>query len=245
MERGEFTIGGISSKALKAKIQNHPMLQTPRRKANRHDVPWKNGATFFDLDSYDNTEMELLLSLKSKNFADSEKNRRNLVAAFDAPGYLRFIYYADVSKAYYVRVESMTFGKVGVNGFNQNVIINLTVRPFKLEATPTPIVATTTKKITVDNPYQWESEPLISVEGNGNMMLTVNGKEFTFKNILEHIRIDSSIKQCYWMVNRVPENHNDKMFTIAYPVLKTGTNTITWTGDITKFTLEPRWNTLI
>lgn len=244
MRRGEFTINGVKSSELHAKIQNQPILQAPRRKANRHDLPWKNGSIFFDLDSYENTEMDLLISLKATSFEDAELKRRKFMDAFDAPGYLRFIYYADESKAYYVRQESMVFGKVGINGFNQNVSLTLTIRPFKLEAKPVPIVSVA-KTMVATNPYQWASEPIFIFDGSGDTVLTVNGKNFTFKNITNALRVDSSIAQCYRLNNGVPENHNDKMFTIDYPVLKPGKNTISWTGNLTKVTLEPRWNTII
>lgn len=90
--------------------------------------------------------------------------------------------------------------------------------------------------------YNWgtyESEPLIKVYGSGNITVNINGNSFTVKNIEDHVVIDSEIKECY------KDNTNmGRYMTGEYPVFSIGKNNITWSGNITKVEVIPRWRCL-
>ena len=98
--------------------------------------------------------------------------------------------------------------------------------------------------LTITNPMFVPSKPLITLHGTGNCTLVANGKPFVFKGITGSIIIDSENEFCYSENGLLIENENDKMFTLDYPELVKGVNTVSWTTGFT-LDIEPKWRTLI
>lgn len=85
----------------------------------------------------------------------------------------------------------------------------------------------------------YESEPYIKVFGSGNVTLNINNKELTLKDINGYIEIDSELKETF----KDNVSKNDKKVG-EYPAFFVGENTISWTGNITKIEIDPRWRFL-
>lgn len=98
--------------------------------------------------------------------------------------------------------------------------------------------------LTITNPMFVPSKPLITLHGTGDCTLVVNGEPFVFKGITDSIIIDSENEFCYSENGLLIENENDKMFTLDYPELVKGVNTLSWTTGFT-LDIEPKWRTLI
>ena len=88
------------------------------------------------------------------------------------------------------------------------------------------------------NPTGFEAYPLFKVAGTSGV-LTVNGNSITFSSIDNFVMLDCELQDAY------KENIN-KNNTISgtFPVLKTGSNTISWTGNISSVIITPRWWTI-
>lgn len=244
MKRGSFSINGIYSDELNSVIQNRPEIQTPKRKVNFREVNGRSGAIPFDEEAYENTTMPLLLFTKGQSEDEVTFKREQIVHHLNHGTYVDFIPYFDQKKVYKVMLSNgPTFTGNGVHKNFLPYSLDLTIKPFKYFIPQSKMEIT--KGTILVNPSFYISEPRIKLYGTGDSTLTVNGKTFVVKNIQEFITIDSEIAHSYKEVNGIISGQDNKIFTLDYPVLNTGSNTITWSGSITKVEIEPRWKTLV
>lgn len=89
---------------------------------------------------------------------------------------------------------------------------------------------------TLNNFGSYESKPLIKIYGSGNITVSIGGKSFTINNISSYVSVDSEIKECY-----KDSTNKGKDMTGDWPVLPIGSNTISWTGTVSKVEIIPRW----
>lgn len=244
MEIGSFIIDGIHSSELKSYIQHRPEILTPRRKVTFQEVSGRSGAVPFDEKAYENTTMTLTLVTYGDSKEEADYNRGMVLHAFDSGGYLTFTPYFDEDKSYLVHLESMVFSGNRMYNYNQPYTISLTVKPFKFDIQGRK-VELTTNPTTLNNPYFYESKPIVTLTGTGDVTLTVNGESIVFKNLQGTLIVDSEMEHCYRMNGEQVINENKKMFSLDFPVLKPGTNQIGWTGNLSKVEIEPRWQTLV
>ena len=243
MDIGGFIVNGIGSDELKSHIQHRPQIVAPRRKVSFREVSGRSGAVPFDENAYENTTVSLTLVTYGSSEEEANYNRGKVFDAFNSGGYVPFIPYFDPDKIYMVHLESMVFVGSRVYGHNQPYEVTLTVKPYKYERLQEPMAFTSSA--TLLNPYYYPSKPLITLYGTGDSTLSVNGDQFVFKNIQGSLVIDSETENCYRMNGGQIINENKKMYTLDFPELKPETNIISWTGNITKIEIEPRWQSLI
>lgn len=124
-------------------------------------------------------------------------------------------------------------------------VINFRLKPYKRRIDSRVIEVTNGTAIV--NPEKRTSKPLIYIEGNGDAIIKNNGKDWLIINknggIEDSITIDSDLMSAY----KDNINQFDKMYgelTPLFPVLACGDNAITWTGNITKMIIEPRWEAI-
>ena len=115
--------------------------------------------------------------------------------------------------------------------------VTFTVDPFAYYNINSKITIASHSKIY--NIGTYTSEPYIKVFGSGNVTLNINNKELTLKDINGFIEIDSELKETF--KDNVSKN-NKKVG--EYPAFFVGENTISWTGNITKIEIDPRWRFL-
>lgn len=102
------------------------------------------------------------------------------------------------------------------------------------------LTAYTTKPISLTNQTTTESLPIIKVTGTGTVVLTVNGTGITLTGLTSSITLDSELQEAY---TGLTTNMNGNM-NGNFPVFKTGSNSITWTGTVTKVEIDPQWRWL-
>lgn len=243
MEKGSFLINGINSSDLKSYIQNRPELPVPRRKVSFQDIAGRSGAVPFDEQAYENTTMQIVLYTAASSADEAAYNRAAIYDAFDSGAYVPFTPYFDDTKTYMVHLESMSF--LGNNTFahNQPYTIGLTVKPYKY-LTVKNFFINQTLAFQVSNPTLATAEPLITISGTGDCTLVLNGESFVFKNIVGSIIIDCENQFCYKYNGALIVNENAKMFSVDFPVLQKGLNTISFTAGFT-VSVDPKWRTLI
>ena len=115
--------------------------------------------------------------------------------------------------------------------------VEFEVQPFMYEAVPSTIILTEPTDIL--NTGTFESEPIITVYGQGNITLTFNNSNIILNNIEEKITINSEILNAY----DGNLSLNNKM-SGDFPVFKLGENNISWTGSVTKLEITPNWRWL-
>ena len=93
---------------------------------------------------------------------------------------------------------------------------------------------------TIENLFDFTSLPVIRIYGSGNVTMYLNERSYALTGISDYIDIDSELMSCY----KDNELQNDKINFTEFPVLEPGKNIFSWTGDITKVEVTPRWMTL-
>lgn len=243
MRNGEFILNGVHSSEFGAVIQSRPQINVPNRRRIRFSIPGSDGEYVID-DAYDNSEMELNIAIKGPDYGTAKKYKDVLSGILSSVGYVSFTPYFDPDVEYYVFLGSEL--EYSQNGYYDDLYVIravFSVRPYKYLIAHTPYKAS--KDVMVNNPFKYSSNPKINIKGSGNGILNVNGIEYTFKNVDDSIVVDSETKNAYKESGSSMLNRNDRMYTIDFPTLKPGMNTISISGGFTSFTVEPRWRNLI
>ena len=89
------------------------------------------------------------------------------------------------------------------------------------------------------NPGNVYSEPLITVYGSGDIHLTVGSYIVSLEDITDNIALDCRLMEAY----RDYELMNEHM-TGDFPRLRPGSNVISWTGNVSRVVIQPRWRYL-
>lgn len=93
-----------------------------------------------------------------------------------------------------------------------------------------------TNSTTIYNQANVNSQPYIKIYGNGYATLKINNEIIKFTNISDYIELDSEMMECY--KSNVPLNH---LMIGNFPIFRVGENNISWTGNISKIEIIPRW----
>lgn len=125
----------------------------------------------------------------------------------------------------------------------KTALIKFYTQPYKYKLNE-PFISTDVSglsSITVRNQGNVPSKPIIELTGSGTVTLKVNGTTiltYTFPSGETHVVIDSEQEEAY--LNGVYKNRN---MTGEFPVLRTGNNTIAWTGTLGRIEVHPqsRW----
>ena len=90
------------------------------------------------------------------------------------------------------------------------------------------------------NPGSAYSEPVIVVNGSGDITLIINGEFIELTDIEGGITLNSEILEAYH-ADTLMNEHMDGEF----PLLKPGNNLISWSGDVTSLVIQPNWRYLV
>lgn len=94
--------------------------------------------------------------------------------------------------------------------------------------------------VPTENPYPFGSRPLYEITMDGTGTLVVNGKEWTITNYTGTLYCDTEAMEWY----DASQLRNNIVSGDGWPVFEAGENSVSYTGDITKVMVTPRWRTL-
>lgn len=98
---------------------------------------------------------------------------------------------------------------------------------------------------TLNNPFLRTALPLITIYGTGPGTVTIGNTVVTIKELTDKVTLDCELQHAYRQVgDAAPENKNSTIHAVPFPVLGPGENAISWTGDISRIEIIPRWWTL-
>lgn len=92
---------------------------------------------------------------------------------------------------------------------------------------------------TVTNQGTYHSEPIMIIEGSGEVVIDIDGRTFTYDFLTDsEVVIDSRQKEAYFATNL-----KNRQMIGEFPYLTSGVNNISWTGTVTSITIQPnsRW----
>lgn len=100
-------------------------------------------------------------------------------------------------------------------------------------------VTVTSSGTTLNNPGDMIAYPLIAITGSGSVTISAGGKTLTIPSCTSGWVIDSENE---WILSGTTPQGN--VCSGNFPVLQKGSNTISWTGSITKLVITPRFRYL-
>ena len=116
--------------------------------------------------------------------------------------------------------------------------VNFRCKPFWYQANVQPITLTTSTQF-ITNPGSVYAEPVITVYGSGDITLMVGTTIVELEGVSGSITLDTQLMEAY----SGTISQNSKV-TGEFPVLKPGANAVSWSGSVTKVTINPNWRTL-
>ena len=233
---GVIIFNNKSSADCRIQVAHPPGYTYPERDYTITHIPGRNGDIIQDNGCYKNVERTYEVSFDAPN--EDFATYANAVSAWlhSTTGYARL---EDSYEPNYYRMATYQESNIFENLYNQagTATIVFECKPQRFLKTGDNII-TIQNSLTIMNPTGFEAYPLFKVTGTSGV-LTVNGNSITFSSIDDFVMLDCELQDAY------KENIN-KNSTISgtFPVLKTGSNTISWTGDISSVTMKPRWWTI-
>ena len=233
---GVIIFNNKSSADCRIQVAHPPGYAYPERDYTITHIPGRNGDIIQDNGCYKNVERtyEVSFDVPNEDFA----TYANAVSAWlhSTTGYARL---EDSYEPDYYRMAVYQESNIFENLYNQagtaTIVFECKPQRFLKSGENTISIK---NSLTIMNPTGFEAYPLFKVTGTSGV-LTVNGNSITFSSIDGFVMLDCELQDAY------KENIN-KNSTISgiFPVLKTGSNTISWTGDISSVTMKPRWWTI-
>ena len=140
---------------------------------------------------------------------------------------------------YHARVTNqIPFEKILRGNPHRSFTVNFRCKPFfYLNDSPT---RTFTENMSIlTNPGTVYSQPIITVNGTGEMTLMIGTQIVELSDITSSIVIDSELEEAY--VGSTPMN---ECMSGEFPRLLPGMNAISWSGDVSSVVVQPNWRTL-
>jgi predicted phage tail component-like protein len=117
------------------------------------------------------------------------------------------------------------------------LLIQFECQPHKYSLSNNVIILTS--QGTVFNSGSVISKPIIKIFGTGSIDLNINGNIINLTNVSEYVVIDSELLDAYKETSLKNNDMNGE-----FPELIIGSNSISWTGIVTKVEITPNWRYL-
>lgn len=199
-------------------------------------MPGRNGEAILDVGAFKNVLREYEVSFPA-DIPFSERAASIVRWLFSSSGYAKLYdsYDPNVYRMAFCRstgsIESLYHEAGKLN-------ISFECKPQRfLMSGDNPITLTSNRKIL--NPTGMPTEPLLQIYGKGECTLTIGGIEISILSLdTAHLTIDCHTHDAYYLY----ANKNDTVsIKNGFPVLGPGETDISWTGNITKVEIVPRW----
>ena len=225
-------INNQNTKTLGFALVGRPSIASAEKKYETTEVEGRDGSLTRFL-GYEDLKFSLNFNILFQS--DIKQKLREIKGVLAQAGTLSF----DDSPNFYYKIKqaqiSETESVIKASGvFN----VDFVAEPYEYQKTS--LTSYTTKPINLNNQTTTTALPIIKVTGTGTVVLNINGTGVTLTGLTSSITLDSELQEAY---TGLTTNMNSSM-NGNFPVLRTGNNTITWTGTVTKVEIDPQWRWL-
>ena len=235
-----FIFGDRSTADFHMKAERYPIQRTPYRKGETISVEGRNGDLHIWENAYANYIQPYecyfrepgkpmpLLAHEVKAWLMARAGYHRLEDAYD-PGHFRLASFA---------------GPMDI----ENILNKYGRCTVEFDCCPQSFLTSGEQAITFEvpgiltNPTAFEALPLITVYGNGEGIVTIGSTVVQVYRVTEPIILDCDSQNAYSQPGEgAPVNCNNDILAIPFPSLLPGDNAISFSGDITKIEIIPRW----
>lgn len=216
---------------LGVEISEFPALQHPQRRVKTIEVDGMDGNYTQDLGAYDvyKISIECVLNKLSRNAQSINEILKWL------KGSGRLILSTDPMKYYEARIASAIPVENVIWIFPEFKVV-FEVQPFRKSVNVFDEKIVVNKPTAVYNRGDYTSLPIITMKGNGDMSLTVNGDTFNLSGVDGYVTINSEMQEVY----KDDESRNTLYKTRKFPQFEVGRNQLSFTGA-EEIEIVPNW----
>lgn len=205
-----------------------------KKKIEFVEIEGRNGVLTIDTNSYEDSQISL--SFNAKYDSDFNENITKIKGLLNNIEDNKLYFSDNLDGFYFVKNVDYPSNLQRVLKKGLAFSLNFNIAPFFYLNQGQKTITITNKTSTLYNPGTIYSEPYLKIFGFGNIQLTINDTTFTISNVNEYVEIDCELFVC----NKASENKGNDMVG-NYPKLKTGVNNISWSGNISKIDIIPKW----
>lgn len=215
----------IDSRELGLYMERCPEKISPKRRDDTFTVPGRHGNLTTTDGTYDTY-------IRSAEFIVRDETKIDEICShFKGIGWI--VFDSEPERKYKARVANqIEFLHVIKN--IKRFAVEFEVQPFGYEVLAQ--IVTSSAPFNLFNYGTFESEPVITLFGSGNINLYINDQNIQLKQITDQITIDSENLNAY----NDTTSMNNKMVG-DFPILALGLNNISWSGNVTKVQIKPNW----
>ena len=228
-----FEWNGVRCTQYGIHVSIQPDITIPEERAAFIDIPGRSGSLTMveDQDVYDD------MILAAECFISDPSRIPEIAGYLKGSGRVTFanrqggFYYARV-------VNQIPFAKILRGNPHRSFTVNFRCKPFFYLNTSPPLTFTESMGI-ITNPGTVYAQPIITVNGAGEITLMVGMQIVELSGINSSIVIDSELEEAYLDTTSMNECMSGE-----FPRLQPGMNAISWSGDVTSVVVQPNWRTL-
>lgn len=226
-----FKFNGVDSRQMGIRVTAMPPTVRPARRVDSITIAGRNGSLHTDEGAYDSYS-------RSMECAVINRERIDEIAAW-LVGTGEMIFSTESDKVYRVMISNKIDISAMMKTF-QKFRVTMDTQPFKysVNAFNDALELTAPKKIKGKGTVY--AEPIITVYGTGDITLKINDKDIPLYAVDGSITIDSEMMEVF----KGNTNQNSKYGAVEFPRLEVGENNISWTGDVEKVEIHPKWRWL-
>lgn len=226
-----FTFKGIDSRDMGIIVTSMPETVRPERRMESITIAGRNGTLHTDEEAYESYDRTMECAIKKRAKLDE------IAAWLVGSGEMRFS--TEPDKVYRVTISNKISISQMMRMFQKFQVI-MDTQPFKYNINPFADELTLTAQTIIRNGGTVYSEPIITVYGSGDITLNINGVNFPLYGVNESITIDSEMMEVF----KGNSNQNSKYGGETFPRLEVGENAISWTGNVSRVEIQPKWRWL-
>jgi len=228
LKEGELYFNNRTSLNLNARLTEYPSIPMANEEYEEQPVEGRNGNLIINKGTYPNKIVPFVFTIVSENLdIDFDKvyewlteisDTRLVFGRGDRCYIVKKVIFGDLQK------EFRSIGTFGVS---------FMLEPFKSDLEKTEYTITS-NNFSFEYFGNAQAESLIKIYGNGNIQITINGETMQILNVVNYVEIDSKLMQ----VRNLDTTSKDDDTLGDFALFTKGTNTIAYTGSITKIIVE-------
>ena len=225
-------INNQNTKTLGFALVGRPNIPSANKRYESTEVEGRDGSLTRFL-GYEDLKFSLNFNILFQT--DIKQKLREIKGVFATVGTLSF---DDAPNFYYKIKQAQISETESVIKASGVFSVEFIAEPYEYETSATGNYSV--KSFTIANKTTTTALPVIKIYGTGTVVLNINGRGITITGLTSDITLDSELQEAY---TGLTTNMNSSM-NGEFPVLKIGSNTITWTGTVTKVEIDPKWRWL-
>lgn len=226
-----FEFAGVDSRDMGILIRQMPIRYQPGRNYTHKKVSGRNGTTRLGDGSYNDVTVRIECDLHDAS------RMADVAAWLTGDGFLRF---SDEPDMMYSASIEKEFSRASIipRMAGQRFTVLWTCHPYRYIYPEAAVITVSASDPVVSNPGTAPSDPMYKITGSGDFSVTVNGDVLYFTDITDGIIVDAELMDALTYDGALLAN--DKM-SGKPPQLLPGLNVVSWSGNVSKIEITPRW----